>query len=280
MNRNFFIFAVVLLCFPSFIAATERVERKNVPYYAETVLDGAGDYQKSQCVLDIFAPKDAKNLPVIIWFHGGGLTSGSKDVPEAFRQCDMVSVAVGYRLSPKAKFPEFLEDAAASIAWCFENIEKYGGDPKKIFVGGTSAGGYLTGMIGLDSRWLKPYGIEPRRIAGLIPFTGQMTTHFHVKELLKYPQSKYMPVIDENAPMYYVSKDCSPIAFVVGDRKIEWPGRVEENELMAASLRAMKHPLVEFHENPGFDHGTVGKCPEAWEQMIRFIEKVSGDKLR
>ncbi|MCL2742413.1 MAG: alpha/beta hydrolase [Planctomycetaceae bacterium] len=294
-------FSLCLLLFTSsFICAAEpvRKEWKNLSYYSESALSKAGEYQKTQCVLDISAPENAKGLPVLLWFHGGGLSVGSKAYAPMLKNEQIVNVAVGYRLSPKAKFPDsfeeaakeqekklsekgkgnfpdFIEDAAAAAAWAFANIERYGGDSKKIFVGGHSAGAYLSAMVGFDSRWLKPHEIQPERIAGLILLSGQVTTHFHVRQLLNYPQPEQVPVIDENAPFYHISVKAPPMVLIVGDRKKEWPARVEENEFLYATLRVMKHPHVEFYENLGCDHGTVASSPDTARQMKAFIEKVT-----
>ena len=285
---NFLIVSVCFLVSSMTLAADgDPIVHANIPYYSEAVLTNADDYQKSQCRLDVFVPVDAERLPVLIWFHGGGLTGGQKDVPKFLKQERIVLVAVGYRLSPNAKFPEFLEDAAASVAWAFANIERYGGDSKRIFVGGYSAGGYLSAMIGMDSRWLKPYHLTPNDLAGLVLLSAQVTTHFHVKETLHYPGHRLLPVIDENSPLHYVSPELPPIILVLGDRKIEWPVRVEENELLASTLQKMGHPHVEFHENPGYDHGTIGNtngdfAPEAAVQirdfLIRFGNMPHGDE--
>ena len=90
----------------------------------------------------------------------------------------MIVVAPNYRLFPKVKSPVYIEDAAAAVAWVFENIETHGGDPRQIFVSGHSAGGYLTSMVGLDKRWLATHNVDANRIAGLIPFSGHTITHF------------------------------------------------------------------------------------------------------
>lgn len=264
---------ILLFTSISIAAASERTKSENIPYYPEKTLEKADDYQKKQCLLDVSYPKNAEKLPVLLWFHGGGLSGGSKSYPHQLLKDEIVLIGVGYRLSPKAKFPDFLEDVAAATAWAFENAEKYGGDPEKIFIGGYSAGGYLSAMIGLDPKWLKPYEIDNKKLAGIISLSGQMTTHFNVRKILNYSQAENHPIIDENAPMFHLSKEAPPILLTLGDRKIEWPARVEENELMAASLRAMKHPNIEFHENPGYDHGSVGGAPEVYEQIRKFIEK-------
>jgi len=273
-------FLIISVCWAAYTVALatddEPVVHANISYYSKAVFANADGYQKSQCRLNVFTPHDAKKLPVLIWFHGGGLTGGQKEVPSFLKKERIILVAVGYRLSPKAKFPEFLEDAAAATAWTFANIERLGGDAKRIFVGGHSAGGYLSAMIGMDSRWLKPHKLTPNDIAGLVLLSAQVTTHFHVKEILQYPGHQLLPVIDENAPLHYVSPELPPILLVLGDRKIEWPVRVEENELMAATLQAMGHPHVEFHENPGRDHSLSVNgdyAPEVASQVRDFLTR-------
>jgi hypothetical protein len=80
-------------------------------------------------------------------------------------------------------------------------------------------------------------------------------------------------VIDEFAALHFVSKDLPPICLITGDRRIEWPCRVEENELLFATLRNLKHPDVEFHELKDLDHGTVPQG--AAKVMPGFIGRIS-----
>ena len=126
-------------------------------------------------------------------------------------------------------------------------------------------------MIGTYPKWLNAFDADRSELAGLIPVSGQMTTHFHVKELLNYPGEQYNPVIDENAPLGGLSSDYPPILFVMGDRKVEWLCRVEENELMAASLKALGAPLVEFSENEGFTHGISGMGDDVKPELLETI---------
>jgi len=74
---------------------------------------------------------------------------------------------VNYRLSPAAKAPEFIEDAAAAVAWTLKNIQNYGGSAERVFLSGHSAGAYLSLMVGLDKRWLGAHLLDPKTIAGL-----------------------------------------------------------------------------------------------------------------
>lgn len=244
-----------------------------ISYYDEAALKEADDYQKEQCKLDVIYPTNRPGFATVVWFHGGGLTAGEGCFP-VFKNQEIARVAVSYRLSPKGELPCFLDDAAASTAWVIRNIEKYGGDPKKVFIAGHSAGGYLAAMIGMDPKWLAKQNLSNKQIAGIIPVSGQMTTHFLVKKLRGDSGDSLRPLIDEYAPLYYASKEIPPICLIVGDRRIEWKCRVEENDLLAATLRNLGNPFVEFYEMGGLDHGTV--YDGAVVIIPQFISRVIG----
>jgi acetyl esterase/lipase len=246
---------LALLFLPVTALAEIRTE-KGVSYLTPEAASAADDYQRELSTLDIRHPADGKNLPTLVWFHGGGLTGGKRSFP-GIQDPGIILVAASYRLSPRAPLPAFIEDAAAATAWTLKNISRYGGDPTKVFVGGHSAGGYLAAMLGMDAEWLKPHGFSPTDLAGLIPVSAQATTHFHVKELLGDKGPALRPLIDRFAPLYHSSKDLPPICLILGDRAIEFKSRVEENLLLSITLRNLGHPHVEFHEMGGLDHNTV-----------------------
>jgi acetyl esterase/lipase len=232
-------------------------EVKDLHYHSDAELAAGDDYMRSQCVMDLKYPEDQKGYPVVVWFHGGGLEGGRKHYPEL--PGNIAVVAVGYRLSPKVTVPVFLEDAAASIAWVYQNIASYGGDASKIFISGHSAGGYLSAMVGMDPKWLARHGVDHKTLAGIIPVSGQVTTHFNVKKWLGDAGPQFRPLINEYAPLFYVDKDLPPICLITGGRAIEYKCRVEENELLAISLKQTGSRMVEFHEMGGLDHGSVGQ---------------------
>ena len=99
------------------------------------------EYALSRCKLDLYVPVGVKDFPTVVWFHGGGLTGGEHFIPDELKECGLGIVSVNYRLLPKSELEDCIDDAAASVAWTFKNIEKYGGSIKKIFVAGHSAGG-------------------------------------------------------------------------------------------------------------------------------------------
>lgn len=231
----------------------------NLSYYSEGELASADAYQKEQCKLDLYLPENRTGFPTIVWFHGGGLTGGKRSVPALLKERGFAVAAVSYRLSPKAKLPAFFEDAAASTAWVIKTIQEKGGDPKKVFVSGHSAGGYLALIIGMDPRWLAAKGVTLQELAGIISVSGQVTTHFHVRKLRGDDSPALRPVIDEYAPLYHARAELPPICLIVGDHRIEYLSRVEENAFFAVTLKNLGHRQVYYHEMGGLNHGTVGE---------------------
>ena len=244
---------------PALFALEFNVER-DIPYRSPESLAQEGEYARNRCRLDIRWPVGVTNFATVIHFHGGGIVKGNKGSfswpQEAMDHDPVAHVSGGYRLITNATPEQAISDAAAAVAWTLKNVSRYGGDPKKVFVTGISAGGYLTAMVGLDRRWLAKHGLEPADLAGIVPLTGQMTKHFNVRAIgFKDTDPRYMPKVDEWAPLHYASTNpVPPCCFLTGGRDIEMKARVEENELLAASLRACGHRNIEFRETEG-NHG-------------------------
>ena len=226
------------------------------------------DYVAERCKLDIYYPENRKDFTTVIWFHGGGITSGNKHIPEKLKKQGIAVVAVNYRLSPKTKCPAYIEDAAAAVAWTFKTIEKYGGDPKKIVVSGHSAGGYLASMIGLDKKWLAKYDIDANDIAMLVPFSGHCITHMTIRKERGIPDTQ--PVVDEFAPLYHVRADAPPLILITGDREREMLGRYEENAYMMRMMKVAGHTKTKLYEMDSFDHG--GMASPAYEILLEEIK--------
>lgn len=228
-------------------------------------------YARERCKLDIYYCPDSvsakKNMPVVVWFHGGGLTSGKKEIPTQLQRYGLVVVAVNYRLLPKAELPEVIDDAAAAVAWTFKNIYKYGGSSDRIFVAGHSAGGYLTNMVGLDKKWLQKYGIDANLIAGLIPFSGQVITHFAYRKMKGMKETQ--PLIDEFAPLFWIRPDAPLLVIISGDRNKELYGRYEETAYFWRMMKLVGHNKSYLYEIQGFDHGSM--AAPAFHILKQFI---------
>lgn len=237
------------------------MEKKNIHYYEDNrTKQGNIKYLNSRCVLDLKTPENKSSFPTLIWFHGGGMTSGDKFYPENLNYTEVGCAAVNYRLSgDNASCPDYIYDAGAAVAWVLKNIENYGGDPEKVYVSGHSAGAYLSAMIALDAKYLNLFGVTPMQLKAVFPISGQMTTHFTIlnERRVKNPQTPQI-YLDEYAPITLASSNIPPIIFIVGDSEIEWPVRVEENQLLATRLRrCYENEHVRFYSLPAFDHNTI-----------------------
>ena len=228
-------------------------------YEKDILYKGTPDaYTENMCRLDVAYEEGAQGRPVIVWFHGGGLTGGHRHVPEILIRDGAVVVGVGYRFVSEVSVPETLDDAAASVSWVLKNIEKYGGDLSKIYLAGYSAGGYIVNMIGLDKKYLARYGIDPdRQVKALVPYSGQVITHFAQRR--KQGLNDLTPTVDHLAPLYFVRGDAAPMLVISGDREKEIFGRYEENAYFVRMLRLNGHENVIFHEVDGFDHGDMAE---------------------
>ncbi len=262
----FFLFSVLLVSSQPKTGAITYKTEQNISYRSDNNLN---DYQKERCKLDIYYPENADSFTTVVWFHGGGLTAGEKSIPERLKNRKLAVVAVNYRLSPKVKSPVFIDDAAAAVAWGFKNISKYGGDQKKIVVAGHSAGGYLACMIGLDKHYLAEYGIDANAIQKLVPFSGQMITHFIIRKERGIPDTQ--PVVDEFAPLYHVRADAPPLYLITGDRELELLGRYEENAYMWRMMNLSGHKQTMLYELDGFNHG--GMAEPAFDLLLKILKK-------
>ena len=226
-------------------------------------------YARERCKLDVYHPLVGPSVATVVWFHGGGLTGGNRSIPSALKGQGITVVAVDYRLSPKAKAPTYIEDAAVAVAWTFKNIARYGGDTNRIFLSGHSAGGYLASLVTLDRRWLAVHGVDPDRLAGLVPFSGQSITHFTIRE--ERGMARTRPLIDDLAPVYHVRKDAPPMLLISGDRNCELLGRYEESAYFWRMLKEVGHPTVDLLELQGYDHGQM--ADPAFPLLLRFIRQ-------
>ena len=245
---------------------------ENIPYYREQVTN-TDLYKRERCVLDLYVPASSKGFATVVWFHGGGLTGGEKEIPEALREKSIAIIGVNYRLYPRVKAPGYIEDAAAAVAWAFENIEKYGGDPHLIFVSGHSAGGYLASMIGLDKSYLAKHRVDANAIAGLIPLSGHAITHFTVRQERGIPGNQ--PIVDELAPLYHVRADAPPLLLITGDRELELLGRYEENAYLSRMMKVSGHERTVLYELEGYGHNMT---EPAFPLLLREVERIAASK--
>jgi acetyl esterase/lipase len=271
--KKFFVLAFTFFLGISISAQKiEYATQLNLPYYNDSI-NKSDTYIKERCVLDVYYPKNSPGFATVIWFHGGGLTSGNKELPEALKNQGIAVISVNYRLGPKVIAPKYIEDAAAAVAWAFKNILNFGGDPSLIFVSGHSAGGYLVSMVGLDKKWLQAEGIDANKIAGLISLSGQAITHFLVRKEHGIPETQ--PLIDEYAPLFHVRADAPPLLLITGDRELEMLGRYEENAYLMRMMKIAGHKDTKLYELDGFGHNMT---EPAFPLLLNEIRRIVKDK--
>ena len=272
------IIILTLTFFITSIFAQETIEYNTesaIPYYSKNVMK-ENKYMQEMCVFDFYYPTNIQNFPTIVWFHGGGLTGGKREIPEYLKERGFAVIGVGYRLSPNVKAIECIKDAAAATAWTFKNIEKYGGNKSLIFISGMSAGGYLTYMVGLDKTYLATHNIDANQIAGLIPFSGHAITHFTIRKEMGI--SGKQPIIDKMAPLYYVRADAPRLLIITGDRELEMLGRYEENAYMMRMMKVAGHKQVRIYEMDGCNHGQM--MYSALPLLYREVKAITKEILK
>ncbi len=134
---------------------------------------GAGERQK----LDVYpAGPRTGAAPVVVFIYGGGWNNGRRQdysfAGRALAAQGYLTIVPDYRLVPEEHFPAFLDDCASAVAWAQANAARLGGDPKRIFLIGHSAGAYNAAMVALDTRYLRAAGGDPATIGGVIGLAG------------------------------------------------------------------------------------------------------------
>lgn len=205
-------------------------------YYTDTKLN--------MQMLDMYLP-DTEGFPVFVFFHGGGLEHGDRTHCQCLAgylpRRGVGIVSVEYRMYPDAKYPEFIEDAAAAVKWTIDNIGAYGGNGQ-IFVGGSSAGGYLSQMLCFDEKYLAKHGVSLLDITGFIHDAGQPTAHFNV--LREKGIDSRRIIVDETAPLWYVglAEKYPPMLFTWSDN--DMMGRPEQLLLLLKTLEHFEYDMT------------------------------------
>jgi len=155
------------------------------PFIAEYARQSTGARETLECkenvaygnhqdeVVDIFPA--GTNAPVLIYIHGGYWRMLSQKESGFMAPClsqnGIATVTVNYSLTPGASIDTIVRQCRDAVAWTQQNAHSFGGDPNRIFVCGSSAGGHLTGMM-VAGGWHEAHGIPENTIKGAIPLNG------------------------------------------------------------------------------------------------------------
>lgn len=230
-----------------------------VPTSAEERRLGLAYGEDARQRLDVYLPKPAaRPAAVVVFIHGGSWSDGSRSqyrfVGQDLAARGLVAVVPDYHLHPDGRWPRFVEDTAAAVAWAVRHAGEIGGDPRRVVVMGHSAGAYNAAMVALEPRWLAAHGLERDVVAGFVglsgpydflPFSGSVT------------RSVFGHVADPGAtqPVTVARAGAPPVLLMHGaDDDTVYP---RNSIRLAERLRQLQVP-VELTLHPGVGHaGTV-----------------------
>ena len=235
---------------------------------------------KEGLFIDLHLP-ESEEFDVFVYFHGGGLECGSRKGVEVFAKTlakkGVATASVEYRMYPTAKFPDFIEDGACAVKWIKDNIGQFG-KVNRIFVGGSSAGGYISMMLCFDERYYKAVGLTATDVDGYIHDAGQPTSHFNV--LRERGKDTRRVIVDETAPVYFVgtAEKYQPMLFIVCDDDMFC--RYEQTLLTVKTLEHFGHKEKVFLEIR-----TGGHCGYTYKEdcdgeglfgkiILKYLEKM------
>ncbi|MBR0295533.1 MAG: alpha/beta hydrolase [Bacilli bacterium] len=190
-----------------------------------------------------------KSFFTIIHFHGGGLVEGDKGDAHLFCEhlCKLgyAVVSANYSLMPKAKFPDYLYDAANAVKYVMDNISKHG-KSRGFIISGQSAGAWITLMLCFNKDYLESVGINTKMICGWVSDAAQTTSHFNILKIEK-DLHPWIQRIDECAPLYYVNEKTTFSRLLLLAYENDLPNRIEQNQLLLSTIKSFdKDADVEF----------------------------------
>lgn len=273
-----------------------------LPYLGDTSCRGVrniayGDAGKSN-MLDVWRrhdlPVDAK-APVLLQVHGGGWVSGSKNGQAVTLMGHMaangwVCVAINYRLSPKATWPDHIVDVKRAIAWIRDNIADHGGDPSFIAITGGSAGGHLAALAALsanDPAFQPGFEDVDTSVQAAVPFYGVYdlvdpevmppdTTQFLERHVMKLKTTDAPELWAAASPVERANPDAPPFLVIHGTNDSLVP--VEQARVFVETLRPISRQAVIYAELPAAQHAfdvlATPRTRVIARAVQRFLESV------
>jgi acetyl esterase/lipase len=246
----------------------------NLTYYSG---EGADKYRHR---LDLYVPKEGKNarknVPVMMFVHGGGFTVGIKDqyafVGQVFASYGIATAVISYRLSPKTSYPGHVQDTARAFVWLRQHVAEYGGKADKIFIAGHSAGATLVGMLGSDPAWLHDAGDSLEHVAGVIPISGSFQQSAR-SAMFNGPERPEPSMVQYASAITHVGGPHPPFLILYGDR--DMPRTGEDAEQMAKALKDAGNS-AEVHEIANHAHmdmitGVTDPPDAGLKYMLEFL---------
>jgi len=294
MPRRLFIVAIVF--FSCFFAPLPKQPRaasnpavgrgvtviKDIPYPGAAT----GDRRRS---LDLYLPGKADTKPpLLIFVHGGFwlLTDDDYRIGPSLAENlvrDGVAVAlVRYRLAPTNRHPAQAEDVAAAVGYLVKLADKYGFDPKRVYLAGHSAGGHLASLVALDRGYLDKQGLSPKALAGMISISGlyDLAPSWKVSDNQKQATEKTFgndpAVLKQASPIHHVQPNAP--TFLIANAFQDFTGFPLDARRFADALRSAGNKTVQQFMFKDVDHFTIVKLDDENNPVRRTILAFMGVK--
>lgn len=251
-------------------------------------------------LLDIYRPKaPGERRPVLLWVHGGGWIIGNKDQQGLPLMNHLVTlgwacVAINYRLSPRATFPDHIIDVKRAVAWVKANIARWGGDPDSIVIAGGSAGGHLASLAALtpnDAELQPGFEEADTSVRACVPFYGVFDftnkdglgradmREFLERLVMKRKISSEREAFERASPLYRVNPGAPPFFVIHGENDVLAP--VAQARLFVEALRATSRSPVVYAELPRTQHAFEVfislRAMHAIRGVARFLESIRSE---
>ncbi len=243
--------------------------------------------------LNVYLPAaEAKTpVPVVIWVHGGGWRNGDKDnrggvnLCQTWAKAGFVVVGLDYRLTPAVVHPAHVEDVAAGIAWVNNNIARHGGDPKRVFLLGHSAGAHLVALVATAAKYLKAHDLSPKSaLAGVMAidtasYDLTTTRSLAVRKMISDAFGDDAKALHDASPLQHARQnpdDCPP--FIIAAVK-QRPEAVSESKALNAVLPKSILVLVDYPGNGQLAaHSLIAKeladfDKDLTRQLVKFVQE-------
>lgn len=210
-----FLFLFAWMAPPGFASAAD--------VYRDVVYNHMPGISDGNFTMDIYAPDEAEDVPIVIMVHGGAWTYGNKQNAIGAKQADFftdqgfIYVSINYRLAPDHPFPAPVEDLASAIAFLYQNADTYGGDPDSIFLMGHSSGAHSVALVSVDPQYLRAEGLGLGVIKGTVPLDGASYNLVRTGEKNGELPRFYRPAFGSNESTW---RQASPTLHVMDGRRI------------------------------------------------------------
>lgn len=215
--------------------------------------------------LDVYVPTSGQGPgPVMVFVHGGSWSSGNKNpyefVGRAFAAQGYVTFVPNYRLHPEHRYPTFVQDTALAIDWATRHANEYGGDDKRIFASGHSAGGYNVAQAILDKRYLAALGTDVSVIKGVILMAAPLD-FLPLDDGIAIDVFGQEPDLPATQPISYVRSDAPPmlIQFGTADKTVK-----PKNSINLAGALKAAGVSVELKSYEGVSHVELLLALSTW----------------